>query len=172
MAGASTGLNEPSYPNSEPSYPNNDSSYPNSKVEITDDTFLISLATPARLKKRLPNDELRAIILQLCEHDFLSLAKISDLIARTTQTTQNHLTTLVKEEKLAKKYTQDTHPSQAYTSTRKCCFWRSNHYSSFAENFNKYNTEPFSVNHGLVQPNNPVWVTVCHDVQHNRPFMN
>ena len=105
LAGASTGLNEPSYPNNE--------------VEISDNTHLISIATPARLKKRLPNDELRAIILQLCQHDFLSLIKVSDLIARTTQTTQNHLTALVKEAKLAKKYPQDTHPSQAYRTTDK-----------------------------------------------------
>ena len=133
LAGASTGLNElsypnnepsypnnePSYPNNEPSYPNNEPSYPNNEVEISDNTHLISIATPARLKKRLPNDELRAIILQLCQHDFLSLIKVSDLIARTTQTTQNHLTALVKEAKLAKKYPQDTHPSQAYRTTDK-----------------------------------------------------
>ena len=62
---------------------------------------------------------LRAIILQLCQHDFLSLVKVSDLIARTTQTTQNHLAALVKEAKLAKKYPQDTHPSQAYRTTEK-----------------------------------------------------
>ena len=126
LAGASTGLNELSYPNNEPSYPNNElsypnnePSYPNNEVEISDNTHLISIATPARLKKRLPNDELRAIILQLCQHDFLSLIKVSDLIARTTQTTQNHLTALVKEAKLAKKYPQDTHPSQAYRTTDK-----------------------------------------------------
>ena len=109
--------NEPSYPNNESSYPNNESSYPNNEAKILEDTDLISVANPARRKKRLSNEQLRAIILQLCQHDFLSLAMVADLISRTTQTTQNHLTALVKEEKIAKKYPQNTHPSQAYRTT-------------------------------------------------------
>ena len=109
--------NDPSYPNNDPSYPNNESSYPNNDAKILEDTDLISVANPARRKKRLSNEQLRAIILQLCQHDFLSLATVSDLILRTNQTTQNHLTALVKEEKIAKKYPQNTHPSQAYRTT-------------------------------------------------------
>ena len=111
--------NEPSYPNNESSYPNNESSYPNNEAKILEDTDLISVANPARRKKRLSNEQLRAIILQLCQHEFLSLATVSDLILRTNQTTQNHLTSLVKEEKIAKKYPQNTHPSQAYRTTDK-----------------------------------------------------
>ena len=109
--------NDPSYPNNDPSYPNNESSYPNNDAKILEDTDLISVANPARRKKRLSNEQLRAIILQLCQHEFLSLATVSDLILRTNQTTQNHLTSLVKEEKIAKKYPQNTHPSQAYRTT-------------------------------------------------------
>ena len=121
LAGSEISLagNNPSYPNNDPSYPNNDPSYPNNDAKILEDTDLISVANPARRKKRLSNEQLRAIILQLCQHEFLSLATVSDLILRTNQTTQNHLTSLVKEEKIAKKYPQNTHPSQAYRTTDK-----------------------------------------------------
>jgi len=65
---------------------------------------------------KLDSDKMRAIILELCDNQFLSLKEISEIVERDPKSIQEqYLTKMVAEELLLLKFTDvKNHPEQAY----------------------------------------------------------
>ncbi len=81
---------------------------------------LAAIAAPFRSRKRLPPEDLRAVILRLCAVRFLTPAELAGLLDRdVANLVRRHLTPLVAEGRLTMRYPDNpNHPDQAYTATK------------------------------------------------------
>ncbi|BAQ61914.1 putative transcriptional regulator [Geminocystis sp. NIES-3708] len=76
---------------------------------------LVDIAKISREKKKLPSSQTKAIILELCQEDYLTLEQLARIIDRSIPTMRRLLKELVEEESLILKYSNKlTHPHQAY----------------------------------------------------------
>ena len=80
---------------------------------------LVQLATPVAGTRRATSTMVRDVILKLCSNRFLTLAELSVLLARKDYALRNgHLTPMVKEGLLIRRYSNDRHhPQQVYRTT-------------------------------------------------------
>jgi ATP-dependent DNA helicase RecG len=80
---------------------------------------LVPLAEPARSHKRLPADEMRAVIERLCQGRWLAASEIAALVSRDAEKLQSRfLTALVREGRLQLRYPDvPNRPDQAYRAT-------------------------------------------------------
>ncbi|WP_047606521.1 helix-turn-helix domain-containing protein [Rahnella aquatilis] len=88
-------------------------------LELSFKNNLLSLAKPARVKRRLTNEEMRDVISTLCNEHYIAISVLSDLTNRTSQNIrQSHLKPMVEkgELKLAFPNKPNT-PKQGYTVT-------------------------------------------------------
>ena len=79
---------------------------------------LEALSAPFRMKKKVPVDEAEGAILALCAGRFLTVARLSELTGRSSDSLRNHfLNRMVGEGRLQLRYPyRRTHPAQAYTT--------------------------------------------------------
>lgn len=79
------------------------------------------IAAPAFMRMRLPIEETRRTILQLCQGRFFTAADLAELMNRNANGLRNRfLTPLVEEGLLVRKYpTEPNRPDQAYTTKEK-----------------------------------------------------
>lgn len=77
---------------------------------------LLSLAEPARKNKKLPVDQLKRVILQLCEGRWLAASELAALVDRDTEKLQSRfLTAMVREGVLELRHPDvRNRPDQAY----------------------------------------------------------
>lgn len=89
-------------------------------TQIETDPALLTVAQPARDKKRLPSEQMDQIVLELCMGQFLTPRQLGVLLQRNHIGLQQHyLRRLVKKEKLRLRFPDDpTHPDQAYTNSQ------------------------------------------------------
>jgi ATP-dependent DNA helicase RecG len=79
---------------------------------------LLPIAEPARKNKKLPVDQLKAIIRQLCDERWLATSELAALVDRDADKLQTRfLTAMVKAEILELRYPDvRNRPDQAYRS--------------------------------------------------------
>lgn len=79
------------------------------------------VAAPAYHSNRLPPDETRRIILQLCEGRYFTASDLAQLMSRNSNSLRNRfLTPMVDEGLLDRKYpAEPNRPDQAYTRAKK-----------------------------------------------------
>lgn len=76
---------------------------------------LVNIAKLSREKKKLPSSQTKAIILELCQENYLTMEQLAKIIDRSIPTMRRLLKELVEEESLILKYSNKlTHPHQAY----------------------------------------------------------
>lgn len=77
---------------------------------------LLPLADPARRSKRLPAEQMRAVIERLCQGRWLAASEIAQLVARDAEKLQSRfLTAMVREGRLQLRYPDvPNRPDQAY----------------------------------------------------------
>ena len=82
---------------------------------------LLPLAEPARKNKKLPVDQLKAVLQQLCQSRWLSTAELAALVDRDAEKLQSRfLTAMVREGVLELRYPDvRNRPDQAYRSVSK-----------------------------------------------------
>jgi ATP-dependent DNA helicase RecG len=82
---------------------------------------LLPLAEPARKNKKLPVDQLKAVLQQLCQSRWLSTAELAALVDRDAEKLQSRfLTAMVRESVLELRYPDvRNRPDQAYRSVEK-----------------------------------------------------
>jgi ATP-dependent DNA helicase RecG len=82
---------------------------------------LLPLAEPARKNKKLPVDQLKAVLQQLCRSRWLSTAELAALVDRDADKLQSRfLTAMVREGVLELRYPDvRNRPDQAYRSVSK-----------------------------------------------------
>lgn len=80
---------------------------------------LLPLAEPARRSKRLPAEQMRAVIERLCQGRWLAASAIAQLVARDAEKLQSRfLTAMVREGRLQLRYPDvPNRPDQAYRAT-------------------------------------------------------
>jgi ATP-dependent DNA helicase RecG len=80
---------------------------------------LLPLADPARRSKRLPAEQMRAVIERLCQARWLAASEIAQLVSRDAEKLQSRfLTAMVREGRLQLRYPDvPNRPDQAYRTT-------------------------------------------------------
>ena len=103
--------NEASFEHNEPSSEHNEPS-----SERSDRELLLAIAEPIRQKKRVTPNQMRNVILQLCQDRFLLLKALAELLNRSPDTLRTHyINPMLQERSLELKYPeQPSHPQQAY----------------------------------------------------------
>ena len=83
-------------------------------------TQLKVIAAPAQPSTRLPPEETRKIILQLCDGRYFTVSDLAQLMNRNPNSLRNRfLTPMVDEGLLDRKYpTEPNRPDQAYTRAK------------------------------------------------------
>ncbi len=116
-----TGLDSPQTgpdsPQTAPDSPQTESDSPRSGVEVPDYLKpLLPLAEPARARKRLPAEEMRAIIERICRDRWISAAELALLVGRDAEKLQSRfLTAMVREGRLELRFPAvPNRPDQAY----------------------------------------------------------
>ena len=108
---------EESIPHSEESIPHSEESIPHSEESIPhSEQVLFNIAKPAREKSRLVSTQMLAIILDLCRQDFLTPAKLGQLLNRKADKVRDrYLVPLIEQGCLELRYPHiPKHPQQAY----------------------------------------------------------
>lgn len=83
-----------------------------------EDLSLLAIAAPAREKARLPQDQMRQIILCLCQGRYLTAAQLAKLLSRNPMKLRDrYLSPLCGEGRLERRFPQEPNrPDQAYTT--------------------------------------------------------
>ncbi len=80
--------------------------------------LLEKIAEPARVRERLPRNEMELLILNLCSHEYLSVEDLAELLNRDAKSLRSHyINKLVKNKQLSHKYPTPNHPDQRYKAT-------------------------------------------------------
>jgi ATP-dependent DNA helicase RecG len=81
---------------------------------------LMKISENVRGKKKAVKEDVRNVILQLCQDDFLTQRELSKLLGRSPHTLRNsYLKEMIKSRQLELRYPEViNHPHQAYRSRR------------------------------------------------------
>jgi len=82
---------------------------------VQDGAELLAIAAPARGKARLAPAKMRELIRQLCQVQSLTVSQLASLLNRNPDGIRNRfLSEMVREGVLLARYSDPTHPEQAY----------------------------------------------------------
>ena len=90
---------------------------PGLESEISEQKWkeLRAIAEDVRKRGRAPKAEVETVILELCREQYLTPKNLAELLNRTANTLRReYLTSMLKANKLVRKYADPSHPEQAY----------------------------------------------------------
>ena len=96
-------------------------SVPTNKTPVPSESSLLALQTIAKSvkgRKMVPKDEMRAVILQICRTDFITLRTLAQLLGRSSEYLRiKHLNDMVDSGVLTERFPETpSHPHQSYRS--------------------------------------------------------